>query len=180
MGRTDGRTDRRTDRPTDTVIYRSRCPRQKCDSRRWALLLVLGPTEFQAQWLSLICPLKQEQVAPIISLKQHAQPWRPQNSEIRQLSIERDSLPGGRRIYELVLTYNIYQLEKGEVGYTRIFFYKHKVHKHTQPQIWKILSTLLSTPPASDFEIDNIISEKLLFFPKFSEKNAIFSKISEQ
>ena len=60
------------------------------------------------------------------------------------------------------------------------FFYKQRVYKHTQPQIREILSTLLSTPPASDFEIDNKISEKLLFFPKISEKNAIFSKISEQ
>ena len=62
---------------------------------------------------------------------------------------------------------------------TRFFFYKHKVHKHTQPQIREILSNLLSTPPASDFEIDNKISEKLLLFPKISEKNAIFSKISK-
>ena len=57
------------------------------------------------------------------------------------------------------------------------FFYKHKVHKHTQPQIQEILSTLLSTPPASDFEIDNKISEKLLLFPKIIEKNYnLFSK----
>ena len=58
---------------------------------------------------------------------------------------------------------------------TRFFLYKHKVHKHTQPQIREILSTLLSTPPALDFEIDNKISEKLQFFPKISEKNSIFS-----
>ena len=57
---------------------------------------------------------------------------------------------------------------------TRFFFYKHKVHKHTQPQIREILSTLLSTPPASDFEIDIKISGKLQFFPKISEKNSIF------
>ena len=59
------------------------------------------------------------------------------------------------------------------------FFYKQRVYKHTQPQIREILSNLLSTPPASDFEIDNKISEKLLLFPKISEKNAIFSKISK-
>ena len=59
-------------------------------------------------------------------------------------------------------------------------FYKHKVHKHTQPQIREILSTLLSTPPASDFEIDNKISEKLLLFPKISEKMQFFPKISKQ
>ena len=40
---------------------------------------------------------------------------------------------------------------------TRFLFYKQKVYKHTQPQIQEILSTLLSTPPASDFEIDNKI-----------------------
>ena len=38
------------------------------------------------------------------------------------------------------------------------FFYKQRVYKHTQPQIREILSTSLSTPPASDFEIDNKIS----------------------
>ena len=38
------------------------------------------------------------------------------------------------------------------------FFYKQRVYKHTQPQIREILSTLLSTPLASDFEIDNKIS----------------------
>ena len=41
--------------------------------------------------------------------------------------------------------------------HTRFFFNKHRVHKHTQPQIQEILSTLLSTPPASDFEIVNKI-----------------------
>ena len=44
------------------------------------------------------------------------------------------------------------------------FFYKNKVHKHTQPQIREILSTLLSTPPASDFEIHYKISEKMQIF----------------
>ena len=53
-------------------------------------------------------------------------------------------------------------------------FYKQRVYKHTQPQIREILSTLLSTSPASDFEIDNKISEKLLLFPKISEKTVIF------
>ena len=47
------------------------------------------------------------------------------------------------------------------------FFYKQRVYKHTQPQIREILSTLLSTSPASDFEIDIKISEKLLLLPKF-------------
>ena len=56
------------------------------------------------------------------------------------------------------------------------FFYKQKVHKHTQPQIREILSSLLSTPLASDFEIDNKISEKLQFFPKISEKTAFFAQ----
>ena len=52
------------------------------------------------------------------------------------------------------------------------FFYKHKVHKHTQPQIREILSTLLSTPPASDFEIDNKIFEKnAIFSPKLQNSN---------
>ena len=40
---------------------------------------------------------------------------------------------------------------------TRFLFYKQKIYKHSQPQIWEILSTLLSTPPASDFEIANKI-----------------------
>ena len=44
--------------------------------------------------------------------------------------------------------------------------YKHNVHKHTQPQILEILSTLLSTPPASDFEIHHIIFEKIQIFSK--------------
>ena len=46
------------------------------------------------------------------------------------------------------------------------FFYKQLVYKHTQPQIQEFLSTLLSTPPASDFEIDTKISEKMQFFSK--------------
>ena len=37
---------------------------------------------------------------------------------------------------------------------TRFFLYKHKVHKHAQPQIGRILSTLLSTAPASDLVVD--------------------------
>merc|ERR1719511_230302 len=61
------------------------------------------------------------------------------------------------------------------------FFHKHEVHKHTQPQIQEILSTLLSTPPASDFEIDNKIAAKLQFFPKISKKKIDFSpKISKR
>ena len=64
---------------------------------------------------------------------------------------------------------------------TRFLFCKQKVYKHTQPQIREILSTLLSTPPASEFEIDNKISAKLQFFPKISEKKFNFSlKISKQ
>ena len=52
----------------------------------------------------------------------------------------------------------------------KFFFYKQRVYKHTQPQIWEILSTLLSTPPASDFEIDKKILEKMHFFPKISKR----------
>ena len=44
------------------------------------------------------------------------------------------------------------------------FFYKHKVHKHTQPQIGRILSTLLSTAPASDLVVDIKINQNLQFF----------------
>ena len=50
-----------------------------------------------------------------------------------------------------------------------VFFYKQRVYKHTQPQIREILSTSLSTPPASDFEIDNKIS--LFFFQNFTTIN---------
>ena len=58
-----------------------------------------------------------------------------------------------------------------------LFFYKQRVYKHTQPQIREILSTLLSTPPASDFEIDNKISKNNTIFSKILAKNGIFSKI---
>ena len=37
---------------------------------------------------------------------------------------------------------------------TRFFLYKHKVHKHAQPQIGRTLSTLLSTARASDLVVD--------------------------
>ena len=47
---------------------------------------------------------------------------------------------------------------------TRILLYKQQVYKHTQPLIREILSTLLSTPPASDFTIDNQILGKNKFF----------------
>ena len=46
----------------------------------------------------------------------------------------------------------------GYATYTRFLYYKQKVYKHTKPQIREILSTSLSTPPASDFEIDYKIS----------------------
>ena len=59
--------------------------------------------------------LKQEEVAPSVSLKQHAQPLRPQEAKIRPLIADRDSLPEGRRIYELLLTYNFHQNKAGEV-----------------------------------------------------------------
>ena len=47
-----------------------------------------------------------------------------------------------------------------------LFSHKHKVYKHTQPHIRELLSTLLSTPPASDFEIGKYgkIFEKFNFF----------------
>ena len=51
-------------------------------------------------------------------------------------------------------------------GYT-FFFYKHKVHKHAQPQIGRILSTLLSTAPASDLVVDIKIYQNLQFFSNF-------------
>ena len=60
-------------------------------------------------------------------------------------------------------------LKTRKMCYT-FFFYKHKVHKHTQPQIREILSTLLSTPAALDFEIDNKISEKIQFSSKISKQ----------
>ena len=60
------------------------------------------------------------------------------------------------------------------------FFYKQRVYKHTQPQIREILSTLLSTPPASDFEIDNEILKNCYFFPKFQKRLQFFSKILKQ
>ena len=59
--------------------------------------------------------LKQEELAPCISLKQHAQPLRPAEAKIRPLIADRDSLPEGRRIYELLLTYNLHQIKAGEV-----------------------------------------------------------------
>ena len=49
-------------------------------------------------------------------------------------------------------------------GNTRFFFYKHKVHKHAQPQIGRILSTLLSTAPASDLVVDTKIHQNLQLF----------------
>ena len=61
--------------------------------------------------------LKQEEVAPSVSIKQHAQPLRPTEAKIRPLTTERDTLPEGRRIYELLLTYNFHQNKAGEVGW---------------------------------------------------------------
>ena len=67
------------------------------------------------------------------------------------------------------------RLERLNATYAiHVFFYKQRVYKPTQPQIREILSTLLSTPPASDFEIDDKISEKLLLFPKIIEKKLQF------
>ena len=41
------------------------------------------------------------------------------------------------------------------------FIYRHEVHKHAQPQIRQILSTLLSTAPASNLVVDNEINQNL-------------------
>ena len=68
---------------------------------------------------------------------------------------------GSLEIGVIICDPEIVDFPSSATGATRFFFYKHKVHKHTQPQIREILSTLLSTPPASDFEIDNKISEKM-------------------
>ena len=57
--------------------------------------------------------------------------------------------------------------------YTLFFIYKHKVHKHTQPQVGRILSTLLSMAPASDLVVDIKIDQNLQFFLNF------FSRISK-
>ena len=75
--------------------------------------------ERTSEWPSTYPPPlleKQEEVAPSVSLKQHAQPLRPQEAKIRPLTTDRDSLPEGRRIYELLLTYNFHQNKAGEVG----------------------------------------------------------------
>ena len=52
------------------------------------------------------------------------------------------------------------------ISWYTFFFYKHKVHKHTQPQIGRILSTLLSTAPASDLEVNIKVCQNLQFFLK--------------
>ena len=59
--------------------------------------------------------LKQEKVAPCIELQRHMKLRRPTKSEIRQLTTERDALPGGRRIYELILTYDLFVKRGKEV-----------------------------------------------------------------
>ena len=70
---------------------------------------------------------------------------------------------------------------KATTTYTRFFLYKYEVHKHAQPQIERILSTSLSTAPASDLVVDIKIYQNLQFlhevFPKSQKNNTqmIFS-----
>ena len=60
--------------------------------------------------------------------------------------------------------------DRNENNNNTFFFNKQQVYKHTQPQTREILSTLLSTPPASDFKIDNKIFGKKKFLSKISKK----------
>ena len=76
--------------------------------------------------------------------------------------------------YSVVMKVDMKLKDQNQVVTVTRFFCKQRVYKHTQPQIREILSTFLNTPPASDFEIDNKIFEKLLLFPKISEKTTIF------
>ena len=62
-----------------------------------------------------------------------------------------------------------------KIFFIHVYFCKQRVYGHTQPQIREILNTLLSTPPAPDFEIDNKISKKVPFFPKF-QNNEVNSR----
>jgi len=85
---------------------------------------------------------------------------RPKLTNLTLLG-ESDSINAGLRFQNF---YGHFGYACRERNITRFFLYKQQVYKHTQPQILEILSTLLSTPPASDFENDNKISEKLQFF----------------
>ncbi|KAL3846837.1 hypothetical protein ACJMK2_017791 [Sinanodonta woodiana] len=61
---------------------------------------------------NLRAPLKNEDITPAISLKTLVQPLRPSEHKIRCLFGPRDTLPEGRQIYALELTYN-FHISKG-------------------------------------------------------------------
>lgn len=91
--------------------------------------------------LGVTAPLRKERLAPSGSLETLRQPLRPTKAEVRPLDGQRDLLPEGRQIYELVLTYE-FKLDEEARIYPRVAMMGIKEFEESwEAQIWMIFDS---------------------------------------
>lgn len=88
-----------------------------------------------------VATLSPEEVMPQIQLKYAGVNLKPSNSKISPLSAERDVLPEGRQIYQLIVTYNLHITKQAEVS-LNVPQLSHMLYESEfESQLWMIFDS---------------------------------------
>jgi tripeptidyl-peptidase II len=84
--------------------------------------------------------LSQEEIYPIIALKNAVMVLKPSESKITALT-NRDILPTGRQIYQNILTFNLHLSKPQEVALYAPMFYKVLYESEYESQFWMLFDS---------------------------------------